>query len=76
MEFLAPGNFAKSEFPAPLQNVAPQRFVKDLDEFQRVGNSGISGPRKFCPGAEISALGMKFPALKANFWPTKRHSSG
>jgi hypothetical protein len=33
MEFPAPGNSAKS-FLAPLQNVAPQRFVKDLAEFK------------------------------------------
>jgi hypothetical protein len=69
MKFLAPRNSAKPEFLAPLQNVAPQRFVKDLAEIQRAGNSGISGPQKFCPGAEIPALGAEFPALKANFRP-------
>jgi hypothetical protein len=69
MKFLAPGNSAKSEFLAPLLHVAPQRLVKDLAEFRRAENSGISGPRKFCPGAEIPALGVEFLALKANFRP-------
>jgi hypothetical protein len=53
MEFLAPKNSAKPEFPAPLQSVAPQRFVKDLAKFQRARNScpeilswgGNSGPK-------------------------------
>jgi hypothetical protein len=48
MEFLAPGNSASSEFPALYQRVAPQHFVKDLAEFLRAGNYGISGPQKFC----------------------------
>jgi hypothetical protein len=59
---------AKPKFLAPLQNVAPQRFVKDLAEFRRAveilsrgGNSG--------PGAEI-------PALKHNFQPYEKQSSG
>jgi hypothetical protein len=43
MKFLAPGNSAKPEFLAPLQNVAPQRFVKDLAEFGWARNS----PRNF-----------------------------
>jgi hypothetical protein len=60
MKFLAPGNSAKPEFPAPLLHVAPQRFVKDLAKFRRAGNYEISGPRKFCPGAEILALGLNF----------------
>jgi hypothetical protein len=75
MEFPAPGNSAKLEFLAPLQNIAPQCFVKDLAEFRRARNSGISGPQKFCPGAGIPALGAEFPALKAKFRPSKRHSS-
>jgi hypothetical protein len=69
MKFPAPRNSAKPEFLAPLLNVTPQRFIKDLAEFRRAGNSGISAPRKFCPGAEILALGAEFPALKENFWP-------
>jgi hypothetical protein len=60
MKFLAPGNSAKPEFPALLLHVAPQRFVKDLAEFQRARNYEISGPQKFCSGAEILALGRKF----------------
>jgi hypothetical protein len=62
MKFLAPGNSARPEFPAPLQSVAPQRSVRDLAEFRRAGNYEISGPQKFCPRAEIPALGQ-------NFWP-------
>jgi hypothetical protein len=62
MKFPAPENSARPEFPAPLQNVAPQCFVRDLAEFQRAGNYEISGPQKFCLGAEI-------PALKQNFRP-------
>jgi hypothetical protein len=111
LEFLAPENSGFSEFLAPFPKAAPQPFVKDLAEFLRAGNYGISGPqkfcqtiisgpfterctttfckglsriskgrkfspRKFCPGAEIPALGAEFPAQKANFWPSKRHSSG
>jgi hypothetical protein len=48
MEFPAPKNSAKPEFPAPLLHVAPQHSVRDLAEFLRAGNYGISGPRKFC----------------------------
>jgi hypothetical protein len=62
MEFPAPRNSARPEFLAPLQSVAPQRFVKDLANFEGPEIHGISGPRKFCPGAEIPALGR-------NFWP-------
>jgi hypothetical protein len=69
MKFSAPRNFAKPEFPTPLYNVAPQHFVKDLAKFRRARNLGISGPQKFCQGAEIPALGAEILALKANFWP-------
>jgi hypothetical protein len=69
MKFLAPENSAKPEFLAPLLHVAPQRLVKDLAEFRRAGNLGISGPWKFCPGVEIPALGAEIPALKAIFRP-------
>jgi hypothetical protein len=62
MEFLAPRNSASSEFLASYQRVVPQPFVKDLAEFSRARNYGISDPRKFCLGAEIPALGQ-------NFWP-------
>jgi hypothetical protein len=53
----------QAEFLAPLLNVAPQLFVKDLAEFRRAGNSGIFGPRKFCPGAwkQISGLEIDTP---------------
>jgi hypothetical protein len=62
MKFLALRNSARPEFLAPLQNVAPQHFVRDLAEFRRARNYEISGPQKFCSGAEIPALGQ-------NFWP-------
>jgi hypothetical protein len=59
-EFLRARNYgisAKLEFPAPLLHIAPQHSVRDLAEFRRAENYGISGPRKFCPEAEIPALG-------------------
>jgi hypothetical protein len=66
MEFSRAGNygisgprkfwFAKPEFPAPLQNVAPHRFVKDVAEFRRefpapeiLSRGGISGPESKFP---------------------------
>jgi hypothetical protein len=55
-EFSRARNSTRPEFLAPLRSVAPQRFVKYLAEFRR------AGPQKFCPGAEIPALGR-------NFWP-------
>jgi hypothetical protein len=58
MEFLAPGNSAKPEFPAPLRNIAPQHFVKDLAEFRRARNSEIQ---------EFPALGNFVEGRK--FWP-------
>jgi hypothetical protein len=64
MKFPAPGNSAKPEFPAPLLHVAPQRFVRDLAEFRTAGNYEISGPRKFCSGAEILAPETEFLALE------------
>jgi hypothetical protein len=60
MEFLAPGNSAKSEFTAPLQSVAPQRFVKDLAEFRRAGNFR---PPEILSRGGISGLESKFPAF-------------
>jgi hypothetical protein len=69
MEFLAPKNSAKPEFPAPLQNVAPQRFVKDLAEFRRAEIQEFSGPGNFVQGGGISGPKSKFPAfLKTLLW--------
>jgi hypothetical protein len=50
------------KFLAPLQNIAPQHFVKDLAKI-------LSRGRNFGPGAE-------FPALKHNFWPCKKQFPG
>jgi hypothetical protein len=76
MEFLAPGNSAKTEFLTPLQSVAPQCFVKDLAEFRRAGNSWNFWPLEILSsGGNSSPRGGIF-ALKANFRPSKRHSSG
>jgi hypothetical protein len=76
MKFPAPGNSAKPEFLAPLLHVAPQRFVRDLAEFQRGGNYGISAPPEILFRGGNSGPGAEFPALKKNFRPWKFLSFG
>jgi hypothetical protein len=78
------------EFLAPNQRVAPQPFVRDLAEFLRARNYGISGPFierctiTFCKGLSRILKGRKFMKFLApgdfvkgrNFWPWKFLSSG
>jgi hypothetical protein len=45
MKFLAPGNSAHIRISGPLLRVSPKLLVKDLAEFRRGWNYGISGPQ-------------------------------
>jgi hypothetical protein len=60
-ELSGPQKFCQTRIYGPFTACCTTTFSK--------GPSRISGPRKFCLGAEILALGAEFLALKANFRP-------
>jgi hypothetical protein len=60
LEFLAPGNSIISESLAPFTESCTMPRSKGQSYFEGSEILGISGPRKFCPGAEIPAIGRNF----------------